>query len=315
MYLFFFGIISFSITYFFIKFLKPFLSKSFLDTPGERSSHSTPIPTGAGIAFIFISLISFFLNKWYLPLTCFPLALVGFADDKYNLPRFTRYLVQFFTAILLINIYAKNNINLSFLFEFNVLNLLLFFLIIIVITSIINFSNFMDGLDGLLGSTYFVAFSFLTIFYDQNLIFLSAAIFSFLIFNWYPAKVFMGDVGSTFLGAVYAGLIINEGDFLQIITKILIISPILMDSFFTLIRRLINRQNIFMPHKLHVYQRLSQRGFATSKISLIYSLGVLILCLVATFNNLYLLSFFVILEFIFGIYLSSVAKPFKIKNF
>ena len=168
----------------------------------------------------------------------------------------------------------------------------------------------MDGMDGLLAGSYFNAFSFLTISYNQNLIFLSAALFSFLIFNWYPAKVFMGDVGSTFLGAVYAGFLIYEGDIIEITTKLLIISPLLMDSFFTLIRRLINRQNIFSPHKLHVYQRLSQSGMPDSKISLIYAFGVLVLCLVSNFNNLYLLLFFVFLEFCFGLYLNSIAKSF-----
>ncbi len=310
MHLFLLFILNSFFTYALIKILKPFLSKFFLDTPGDRSSHSLPIPSGAGISFVIASVISSFILKWYLPLICFPLALIGFIDDKYNLPRFTRYGFQIFTAILLINFYAKTNSNLLFLFQANILNLFYLFILIIGITTIINFSNFMDGLDGLLASSYFTAFLFLTIFYDQNLIFLPAALCSFLIFNWYPAKVFMGDVGSTYLGALYAGFLISEGDLVQITTKLLIISPLLMDSFFTLIRRLINRQNIFSPHKLHVYQRLSQSGMSDSKISLIYAFGVLVLCLVSNFNNLFLLSFFVFLEFCIGLYLSSIAKSF-----
>ena len=304
------AVIGFISNYFLIRFLKPFLFQYFLDSPGERSAHKVPIPTGAGISFVLTSVLSYFLLKWNIPLLCFPLALVGFVDDKFNISRFFRYFTQILTALLLIKISSENNVFLSFLFELNIISILFLIIFVISVTTVINFSNFMDGLDGLLGSSYLVAFSFLSITYDQNLILLTAAILSFLVFNWHPAKVFMGDSGSTFLGALYAGLVMQDGDFIQIVTKLLILSPIFMDSFFTLIRRIINKQKFFKPHKLHLYQRLSQSGMSDQRISFIYATGVLVICFATTLNNFYLTFFIVFLEFCLGLYLNSIAKSF-----
>ncbi len=309
--LFFSVIIIFLSTFYLIKLLNPFLSLYLLDSPEKRSSHKVPVPTGAGIAFVITMTFSSFLFKWYIPLLCLPLAIVGFIDDKLNISRFVRYGVQILTAILIIQSSLKTNINLAFLSEINFLNFILILILILIITSVINFSNFMDGLDGFLGCNYFVAFFYFAIFYDSNLFLLTSAILSFLIFNWYPAKVFMGDVGSTFLGAIFIGLVIQDGEFIEMFSKLLILSPIFMDSFFTLIRRIINKQSFFNPHKLHLYQRLSQSRFSHSQITLIYAFGVLTLCIISTFRNIYLLAAFILLEFIFGVYLSSIAKPFK----
>ncbi len=304
-------LICFSLTLAFLAFLKPILKKYFLDSPDERSSHQKPIPSGAGISFVITSVFASIFSGWYIPLLCFPLSLVGFLDDRFNLSRIIRYGSQIFTAFLIVNYSLTSNSNFKALFESNPLSNLLLIFLIIAITAIINFTNFMDGLDGFLGSSFFVAFLFLSITYEKNLIFLTAGIFSFLIFNWHPAKIFMGDVGSTFLGAVFAGLIIQKGNIQDILIRLLILSPIFMDSFFTLIRRIKNRHKIFTPHKLHVYQRLNQAGMEHSKISIIYALGVLILCLVSLLNNFYFLFLAVIIELLFGIYLSSISKPFK----
>lgn len=305
------SLICFALTLALLALLRPILINYFLDSPDERSSHQQPIPTGAGISFVITSFIASIISGWYIPLFCLPLSLIGFLDDKFNLSRIIRYGGQIFTAFLIVNYSLTTNINLKALFESNPFGNVISISLIFGITAIINFTNFMDGLDGFLGSSFFVAFLFLSVTYETNLVFLTAGIFAFLIFNWHPAKMFMGDVGSTFLGAVFAGLIIQKGNVLDILMRLLILSPIFMDSLFTLIRRIKNRQKIFTPHKLHVYQRLNQAGMKQSQISIIYALGVFILCLVSLLNNVYFLILAVIVELLFGIYLSSISKPFK----
>lgn len=309
--IFYLSILVFLINCLLTSFLMPFFEKYFLDSPNKRSSHKKPIPTGAGIIFVITTIsVSFFLD-WEIPLMCLPLAVIGFLDDKFNLPKILRYIVHILTGLVIANYVFKLNVNQELISDTFWLNVLLILFLIFIITAIINFSNFMDGIDGLLGSTFCVSFLFISFTFNPSVMVLAFALSSFLLFNWHPAKVFMGDAGSTFLGAVYAGVVLEDGDIKQIITKLLIMSPIFLDSFFTLIRRIIYKHSFFMPHKLHLYQRLNQSGMSHQNISLIYLLGVIFLCLIALFNNLYILFFSVAIVFVVGIFLNSIAVPFK----
>ena len=137
------------------------------------------------------------------PLIALPLALVGFLDDRYSLPAIWRYCVQLFTALVLILF--------SPLVSLSVDMLPLLFLLLISVTAVINFTNFMDGLDGLLGGCMFVIICTLLVKLSApwSSWALVGALFGFLIWNWCPAKLFMGDVGSTFLGAVFAFFVLQ----------------------------------------------------------------------------------------------------------
>ena len=104
----------------------------------------------------------------------------------------------------------------------------------------------------------------------------------------------MGDVGSTFLGAVLSGLLLMESEWKGFFGILIISSPLLLDSFVCVIRRLIDKQNIFQAHKLHLYQRLHQSGLKHSQVSTIYILATAILGLGYISNNL---NFLIILFF------------------
>ena len=196
-----------------LRVLLPSLRRLLLDQPNVRSSHSLPIPRGGGIAFVFVasttSAISFVFYSLFgqpglagsqlamviLPLLLLPLAVVGFLDDRHNLPVSLRYAVQLGSALLLI---LASPLSLPWLG----LSLLL-----IAVTGVINFTNFMDGLDGLVAGCMAVAIGALSL--DLNapwsLWALVGSLLGFLFWNWSPAKVFMGDVGSTFLGGGVCG--------------------------------------------------------------------------------------------------------------
>ena len=111
-------------------------------------------------------------------------------------------------------------------------------------------------------------------------------VFGFLYFNWFPSKVFMGDAGSLFLGSYLTSLIYSSDSYIDMIKIILLASPLLLDSSVCIIRRLINKQNIFTSHKLHLYQRLVSSGIDHSVVTLIYLFSIVFLAIFFKYTNL-----------------------------
>ena len=138
---------------------------------------------------------------------------------------------------------------------------------------------------------------------DFSLLPIIGACIGFLLWNWYPAKVFMGDVGSTFLGAVYIGYVFESNDLATAFAKLLLLTPILSDCIFCIIKRLMLGQNIFEAHKLHLYQRLNQAGWNHSKVTIIYSSSFLVLSLSYISLGLPALILFSLFILIIGYYL------------
>ena len=295
-----------------LKKLNPLLSKNFLDNPNERSSHLKPIPSGGGISFVIVSCTACAFSGFWLPLECLPLSIIGFLDDYFGISALIRYFFQIITVYyILLNSTLVNN----YFYLFNQFEYILIFLLMLIIgTAIINFINFMDGLDGFLISNIIIIFLTTSILFNQYILLLVGPLVGFSILNWQPAKVFMGDVGSTFLGAVFFGLLVNR---YSINESFLILSmgfPILADAFICVIRRFFAGQNIFKPHKLHLYQRLSQKWLSHKKVVYFYGIATLAICFFSIINfKLLIFSLFAFL--FFGIYLDrKIAVPFDNKN-
>ena len=285
--------------------------KWFLDKPDERSSHKTPKPTSGGIVFVLLGTIGSLFYKSYLPLACLPLAIVGLVDDRYNISIKYRFFIQIITAVLLINL-SPLEINTNIL----VLDYSLKILLIISLIAIINFINFMDGIDGLVTGSMIIYLIVFSIIFSPSLIPLVGSLTAFLIYNWSPAKIFMGDVGSTFLGALFGGILLQMPNWSSSFQYLFIASPLLADAFICVLRRFFNRENIFYGHKKHLFQRLiNQKGLTTEKVSFIYILGS-ISCSISLFlGGAYFLIINLFLLMILGIYLDQfIAKPFKSKN-
>ncbi len=307
-------IISALFTLFLLLIIYPLLENSFLDYPVKRSSHTIPTPKGGGIVFSIVGIIgSFFYNVKIIYL-CIPLAIIGFLDDKYNLTRRVRFSAQFITAIFLLK---ESNLLLK------VLNLIgknyyivfpfIIFAIVLII-AFINFTNFLDGLDGLLCGCMIVAISVEAYLVNSYLWILVGSLLAFLILNWHPAKLFMGDSGSTFLGALYIGFAINANSIEQFFGLILVVLPLMADAFSCVIRRFCYKQKIFTPHKLHLFQRLNQSGLSHSSVSVIYILGTSLISFALVFLNIYYASIAAILVLIYGVYLDKfVAVEFRVR--
>ena len=313
-------LIPFILTNLTIKILKPYLRKYLMDFPNHRSSHNDPKPTGGGLSFVLVSTFCMVYNNYYLPLFCLPLAISGFVDDFRNTNFKVRYLIQFLTGLLII---YQSNYFLKLGFENNPILLLICYLFLaFCITSIINFSNFVDGIDGLLSSCFLVLFIIASIKTNISILVIVSSVFAFIIWNWYPSKLFMGDVGSTFLGAFYSGLIFNEPNLRASILLIMPSVPILFDAFFCVIRRFFAGEEIFKAHSLHLFQRLYQAGWSHSKISMYYCTATILVGFASLLNSISLCILLIFLTLFYGYYLDQrVAISFnnsllksKVKN-
>ena len=274
--------------------LIPLLKKFFLIEPNKRSSHSIPKPTAGGIIFVLIISINGILNQHYLPLFCIPLSIVGLLDDKFDLKPNYRLIAQIVTIIFLIKSSPLNIILLdTFGDSFYIFSLLG---LIFLSAGCINFINFADGLDGLLAGCMVIILATISIYFGSNFWPYVACLIGFLCLNWYPSKLFMGDVGSTFLGALFLGIILQTDNFIEAIKILLLASPLLGDSLITLIRRLISKQSILIPHKSFYFKRLNQGQLSHKQVSIIYILATSLICICFLFGNLKLMMALIFLE-------------------
>jgi len=170
--------------------------------------------------------------------------------------------------------------------QLGVVGIVITFLWIIGLT---NAYNFMDGIDGMAGGVAFAA-GLGWVLLTSNIAYLAnsfvfwialaiaAGSLGFLGHNWHPAKIFMGDVASTFLGYSFAVMPLmaanKEGDALMLGT--LLMWTIIMDAGVTFIRRALKRENVFAAHRTHVYQRLVIGGYTHAQVSIMYTILTLV---------------------------------------
>jgi Fuc2NAc and GlcNAc transferase len=301
-----------------LRVMVPILHFRLLDHPNERSSHRQPTPRGGGLAFVLVSslasaldcLTRTSLSSGSLPpfaplLLALPLALVGFLDDRYSLPATWRFGVQLVVALAIVLA--------SPLVATSLVLVPLLMLLLIAVTAVINFTNFMDGLDGLVAGCMAVVMTAAAIHLSAPwpIWALVGALLGFLLWNWSPSKVFMGDVGSTFLGAVFAMLVLQAPTWPEALSILLLATPLLGDACFCVFRRLISGHRVFQAHRLHLFQRLHQAGWSHSRVSSLYIgasglLAVALLC-----GGLSWVITLAALEVLIGIWLDQqVAVPF-----
>lgn len=292
-----FGILTFFITY----SILPILKKYLLVEPNKRSSHNIAKPAAGGIVFAFLISFAGHLNNYYMPIFCIPLSLVGFIDDIYDLKPNLRLIAQIVTTIFFINISPLNDILLNS-FDGPLFVIILIGLIFLSV-GCINFINFADGLDGLLAGCMIIIFSTISIYFELNFWPYVFCLIGFILLNWYPSKVFMGDVGSTFLGALFLGVILQTDNFTEALKILLLASPLLGDALISITRRLLSGKSIIIPHKSFYFQRLNQGRFSHRKVSIIYMISTFLICMCLLFGNLYWMIGTIIFELIILFYL------------
>jgi UDP-N-acetylmuramyl pentapeptide phosphotransferase/UDP-N-acetylglucosamine-1-phosphate transferase len=282
-----------------IKWFRRWAEWKMLDVPNERSSHTNPTPRGGGIVIVIVTLISWsvyvyiqkaeLVSAAYLAGAIF-IAVISWIDDWRSVGSFWRFLCHSLAAALAIYSFGFwQQITVPFLPEIHLgwLGIPLTFIWIVGLT---NAYNFMDGIDGIAGSQAVIASlgwvfigSFLGVDeYAWLAGFLLATNLGFLIHNWPPAKIFMGDVASAFLGFTFAVFpLLIEQKAADLKGKLFFVSwlfvwPFVFDSVFTFFRRLARREKVWRPHRTHLYQRLLSGGFTHRFVTLLF--GFLALC-------------------------------------
>ena len=255
------------------------IKNNHLDIPNERSSHTSPTPRGAGLAivatFVF-GLIALFVDdkisgRVLLTLTAPGLivALIGRLDDLGRVTSAKWRLIGHFVSATLAVWLAGGLPALPLtesIIDFGVAGDIA---AVIYLVWMLNLFNFMDGIDLITGTqtltTCVAAAVLLRVNTDNDLwmvvAVLAAAVFGFIYFNFPPAKIFLGDVGSGFIGFTIGAmsLVVAKDEPLVAWAMIILLGVFVTDSTVTLLQRLFARERVYIAHRTHAYQHLSKR--------------------------------------------------------
>lgn len=267
-----------------------------MDRPVTKlKKHISPVPYLGGAAIYFSFVIIVIAAKLFLHQTihgiigiligCTLMFVVGLIDDIKNLSPYIKLFFQLFAALILL----KVNLHIKFMDE-NILNYILTIFWVIGITNAFNIIDIMDGLSGgvaVISSIAFFIVAFLAGRVNDMIpaAAISGALFAFLIFNKPPAKIFMGDAGSLFIGFLLATLALNGGysrvNNIAVLSPILILGVPIFDTFLVMFMRIAKGRLPIYGSDDHLAQRLVMIGFSKSRAVLFLVLLTVILSFVA----------------------------------
>lgn len=270
-----------------------------LDYPNERSLHTRPTPRTGGLAILAAVYAAGILAAftWPPPLIVaaiaaggLAIATISFLDDRMDVAPVWRMLVHLGAGVLL----ALAGLGLTGVslpgMRLGLSGLIGMPLSVLFVVWMVNLYNFMDGMDGLAGGMAAIGFASFALFgmLAGNMLFASislsiaAAAVGFLVFNYPPARIFMGDVGSSLLGFLAAALALwGERDgVVPLWAALLIFSPFIVDASVTLLQRARRGEKIWQAHKRHYYQRLAQLGWGHKK-TVLWEYALMLACAVS----------------------------------
>jgi UDP-GlcNAc:undecaprenyl-phosphate/decaprenyl-phosphate GlcNAc-1-phosphate transferase len=255
------GILSFAVAFALLRVLLARFARVALDHPNARSLHEKAVPRTGGIAVLAGALVSapfLYASLWLALLLALFLAAVSFADDIRGLPTLLR---------LVLHLGAASVFSLYLLLPMNGVAVAL---VVIAMAWITNLFNFMDGSDGLAGGMALIGFSVYALAAEAAgnpaivalSVALAGAAAAFLVFNFHPARVFLGDVGSVPLGFLAAalGLAGWSDDAWPLWFPLLVFGVFVGDATLTLLKRLARHERVWHAHREHYYQRLVRLG-------------------------------------------------------
>jgi Fuc2NAc and GlcNAc transferase len=246
-----------------------------LANPNFRTLHETSVPRGAGIVFsstfvlgVFVLFYFNFLSKDLFFILGFGGAMAtifGLIDDIFDIRAIHKFLIQICLSIWML-IFFDDGALFSEVGFLATIKILLFFLFIVWM---INAYNFMDGIDGMaISGAFYVSFTLTLITLITNgslelvvlFTLLMASTGAFMLFNWPPASIFMGDSGSIFLGYLFGSFILITiiKDEISLWTWLVIFGYFFADTTVTQIARIILVKNFLKPHRSHAYQNLAR---------------------------------------------------------
>jgi Fuc2NAc and GlcNAc transferase len=260
-----------------------------VDVPNERSSHSRPTPRGGGLAiFIAVTFAVWFWQAYTNTGLVWRNALIGAAavasiglwDDVRSISAYLRLCVQAIAAVFLVCTFPSGS-ELQLTTGISISGWSAFVLSCVGVVCLINVFNFMDGIDGLAASeaVFVTGGGALIILLCSGspspvalvCLLISAACLGFLLVNWPPARIFMGDVGSGFLGFAIAGVALWSlvEKLLSLWVWIIIGGAFIADAAVTFVRRLARGDNVALAHRMHGYQRLARVWSSHKRVTLL----------------------------------------------
>ncbi|KTC59821.1 MULTISPECIES: MraY family glycosyltransferase [Pseudomonas syringae group] len=263
------------------------LARSLIDIPNARSSHSIPTPRGGGVSIVVAFVIAMAILAWvgHLSASVFfavvgsggLVAVIGFMDDHGHIAARWRLLGHFLAAawaLFWLDGLAPVDI-LGWTFTPGAVGQVLaaFYLV-----WMLNLYNFMDGIDGIAGIEAVTVCLGMSIIYalgdyvglSWEVLLLAAAVAGFLYWNFPPAKIFMGDAGSGFLGIVL-GVLSIQGSWASpqlLWCWLILLGVFIVDATVTLVRRLLRREKLYEAHRSHAYQFASRHYGRHSPVTL-----------------------------------------------
>lgn len=284
--------------------LVPFVKKAAfhvgaMDIPNERSSHTKPMPRLGGLAIFGAFLVGYMLfartslQMLSILIGGFIMILIGIFDDIKSVPAKIKLVLQILAACVVVfygNI-VLNHINfLGFSFDFIApFNYIITILFIVGITNAINLIDGLDGLSSGVSSIYFATIAVIAFILNKmqgldtilSLIMLGSTL-GFLLHNFHPAKIFMGDTGSLFLGftiSVIALLGFKGTTLTSLIIPIVILAIPILDTALAIFRRLLKGEKLMAPDKDHFHHQLLKMKFGVRQtVLIIYAINFLFAC-------------------------------------
>jgi len=281
------------------------IRRAVLDAPNQRSSHQTPIPRGGGIAVLTTALpliaaiVWLFIPNnivaWTVLGSTLALAIVSGLDDRSGLPVTTRLCAHIICVAAVLFILPG---------KFTLFQGLLPVALDRLIAGLawvwfVNLYNFMDGIDGLAGietvSIGLGIFALTGLIGDQggtgatvvglSSLILAAATFGFLILNWHPARVFLGDVGAIPLGFLLGWYLLTLALWGYWVAALILPSYYLADAGITIATRALRGERVWQAHAGHFYQRAVQRGWSHAQVARFVGGGNFMLVALAAFST------------------------------
>jgi UDP-N-acetylmuramyl pentapeptide phosphotransferase/UDP-N-acetylglucosamine-1-phosphate transferase len=262
-----------------------------VDIPNERSMHTRVTPRGGGIVLVFAVLTGLTAAAlsnvapagWaaYAGVTLL-VAAIGWRDDMRSVAPTLRLLTHVVAAATAIAVWGTlDRVLLPFSTELALPGTLAAAATMVWLVGLLNAYNFMDGIDGIASGQAVVAGAMWVLvsgtaapLATATAALIAAASLGFLVHNWSPARIFMGDAGSGFLGFSFALMPLlayhATGNPRLPVAGLLIVAPFVFDTMYTLIRRLIRGERIMEAHRTHLYQRMVTSGLSHSFTAALY---------------------------------------------
>ena len=265
--------------------LKPDSVLFISDSQTSRSLHTGTVSRSGGLAILVALMVSLAVYEGMyknILLQLIPLlALISYIDDRGHIKAIYRLAIHIIISVIFVLVWLSLSKTVSlneYIWSIGYSTAIRIIALSILLSWAINLYNFMDGMDGFAGGMAVIGFGFMSVLllmsnnYEDMQLALGVmlSVLGFLMYNFPPARIFMGDTGSTVIGFMMGVIIlVSTESGVPVYLGILVFSPFIVDATVTLLSRIMRRERVWEPHRSHYYQRLVLLGWGHKKTVLL----------------------------------------------